>query len=120
MRCDSIETPVKRPLGRVLSFRFFSFLVRHLIGLPFVDTQCGVKILPGRAYRAVAGTLKEKGFIFDVELLLALDRHGSQIKEVAIPWREIPGGKVHPLRDAWRMAGGLFRINKRLRAGHYE
>lgn len=120
VRCDSIETPVKRPLGRVLSFRFFSFLVRHLIGLPFVDTQCGLKILPGRAYRAVAGKLKEKGFIFDLELLLALDRHGSQIEAVAIPWREIPRGKVRPLRDAWRMAGGLCRIGKRLRAGSYE
>lgn len=120
VRCDSKETPVKRPLSRLLSFRFFSLLVRLLLGLPFVDTQCGLKILPGRAYHSIAGKLQEKGFIFDVELLLALVRQGCPIKEVTVPWREIPRGKVHPLRDAWRMAVGLFRIRKRLRAGVYD
>lgn len=119
VRHDAEATPVKRPLGRALSFRLFSFLVHRLIGSRFEDTQCGAKIVPGRGYRQVASTLEERGYIFDVELLLALDRLGCRIEELRIPWREMAGGKVHPLRDAWPMLAGLWRIRKRLKAGIY-
>lgn len=119
VRCNSEEAPVKRPLRRVLAFRLFSFFVRCLLGFHFVDTQCGIKILPGSGYRAVANKLKESGFIFDVELLLALDLAGCRIDEIAIPWREIPRGKVRPWRDAWRMIARLWGIRRRWKAGCY-
>lgn len=119
VRRDSEEAPVKRPAGRLLSSGLFAFLVRRLTGLHFSDTQCGIKILPGRGYRAVSHKLRESGFIFDVELLLALRCHGCRIEELAIPWREMPRGKMRPLLDAWRMAAGLWRIRKRLKSGAY-
>ena len=90
VRRNCSKTPVKRPFGRTLSFHIFSFLVRRLIGLRFVDTQCGIKILPGPAYRAIAHKLEEFGFIFDLELLLALDQAGYSIVEAEIPWCEMP------------------------------
>ncbi|HKK17484.1 MAG TPA: hypothetical protein VJ952_02285, partial [Opitutales bacterium] len=68
---------------------------------------------------AVSANLRERGFIFDVELLLALDQAGYPVAEMRIPWREIPGGKVHPLRDAWAMIAGLGRIRRRLKLGAY-
>lgn len=119
VRHNSRQTPLHRPLGRLISFYLFSTLVRLLIGIRFEDTQCGAKLIPGEGYRAIAVKLREKGFIFDVELLLALDQAGYPVKEKRIPWREIPGGKVHPLRDAWAMLGGLRRIRHRLRSGAY-
>lgn len=119
VRHDSEQTPLQRPLGRLISFYLFSTLVRLLIGIRFEDTQCGAKLIPGEGYRAVAANLQEKGFIFDVELLLALEQAGYPLKEKRIPWREIPGGKVHPLRDAWAMLRGLWRIRRRMRLGAY-
>ncbi|CAA6689928.1 MULTISPECIES: glycosyltransferase [unclassified Lentimonas] len=118
IRRDSVDTPTDRPWSRALSFRIFAALVRGLIGIDFEDTQCGAKVIPGEAYRVVADQLMERGFVFDVELLQALVAHGCEIEQMAIPWREMPGGKVKPLRDAWGMIGGLLRIRKRMkRAG---
>lgn len=119
VRHHSAETPLHRPLGRLISFYIFSTLVHLLTGIRFEDTQCGAKVVPGEGYRQIAGKLKERGFIFDVELLLALGKVGCQIEELRIPWTEVPGGKVHPLRDAWSMIGGLLRIRRRSRAGLY-
>lgn len=116
IRHDAADTPVDRPMGRALSFKVFSYLVHRLVGIRFEDTQCGAKIVPGGGYRAVASKLKERGYIFDVELLLALDRYGCRIEELRIPWREMAGGKVHPWRDAWPMLAGLLRIRKRHKA----
>ena len=119
VRQHAAATPVKRRAGRALSFRIFSFLVRRITGIHFQDTQCGAKVVPGHAYRSIAGKLEERGFIFDLELLLLLQRRGICIEELAIPWSEVAGGKVHPLRDAWPMIGGLLRIRKRLHSGEY-
>ena len=115
IRHDSMDTPTERPWSRALSFRIFTALVRGLIGIDFKDTQCGAKVIPGAAYRAVSGQLMERGFVFDVELLQALVAHGTVVEQVAIPWREMPGGKVKPLRDAWGMIGGLLRIRKKMK-----
>ncbi|MGB0258606.1 MAG: hypothetical protein ACPGES_08145, partial [Coraliomargarita sp.] len=119
VRHDAEDTPVYRPMGRSLSFRIFSFIVHRMVGIRFEDTQCGAKVVPGRGYHAIASKLKERGYIFDVELLLALDRLDCRIEELRIPWCEMAGGKVHPLCDAWPMLAGLWRIRKRLKAGLY-
>lgn len=119
VRHNSKQTPLQRPLGRLISFYLFSLLAHVLVGIRFEDTQCGAKVIPGEGYRAVSANLREKGFIFDVELLLALDQAGYTIKELRIPWREIPGGKVHPLRDGWAMIAGLLRIRRRMKLGAY-
>jgi dolichyl-phosphate beta-glucosyltransferase len=120
IRHDTAQTPVRRPWMRALSFRLFRALVRALIGIHFEDTQCGAKVIPASAYRAVSQQLMERGFVFDVELLLAIQQHGCRLEELRLPWNEIPGGKVHPLRDAWGMIAGLWRISRRLRAGVYD
>lgn len=119
VRHNSEQTPLERPLGRLISFHLFSMLVRVLIGIRFEDTQCGAKVIPAEGYRTVSPHLREKGFIFDVELLLALEQSGYSIREMRIPWREIPGGKVHPLRDGWAMIAGLLRIRRRKKLGAY-
>lgn len=120
VRHHSEETPLRRPLGRMIAFHLFAFLVHVIAGIRYEDTQCGAKVVPGAGYRKVAALLQERGFIFDVELLFALENAGHRLKELRIPWTEIPGGKVHPLRDAWSMIAGLLRIRRRAKAGAYE
>jgi len=119
VRQNTSDNPVHRPLGRSLSFGLFTFLVRSLLGVAFTDTQCGVKVVPAAAFRSRRSRLLECGFVFDVELLLALQQFGCRITEVPIPWSEMPNGKVHPLRDAWAMLLGLLRIRRRLKDGAY-
>ncbi|NQY31802.1 MAG: glycosyltransferase [Coraliomargarita sp.] len=119
IRRDSAETPVQRDSGRMVSFWAFSTLVRQLVGIQFLDTQCGAKVVPARVYFQAAELLKERGFVFDVELLLVLERFGAQVDELAVPWSEVSGSRMHPWRDCWGMIAGLLRIRKRDRRGHY-
>lgn len=115
IRRHSPETPVYRRPGRGLSFLVFRALVRMLLGADFFDSQCGAKVIPADAYSEVADELKERGFVFDVELLLSMKARGVAIHEMGVAWTDMPGGKVHPLRDAWSMIRGLLRIRSRMR-----
>lgn len=101
-------------------FRAFRMLVRCLVGVQFEDTQCGAKVIPGTAYREIADNLEERGFIFDVELLVALQQSGVEIVEEPIDWREVSGSRIRLSSDSFEMIRGLFRIRRRLRAGCYS
>ena len=120
VRHDAADTPVDRPWMRALSFRLFTTLVYRLLGIYFEDTQCGAKVISAAAYHSVSTHLSERGFVFDVELLLTLKKLGSRIEPLRLPWREMPSGKIHPLRDAWGMIAGLLRIRKRAKLGLYD
>lgn len=119
VRAHSVESPVRRQMIRSLAPRVFSFLVRTLVGLKCLDTQCGAKVVPGSAYREVRKNLKEYGYAFDVELLMALGKNKVRLRQLAIPWVEVPGGKVDLFTDGFRMVMGLLRIRRRLKAGLY-
>ena len=105
---------VDRSLLRKATFHFFRILVRGIVGLKWMDTQCGAKVISGRSYRAVSERLVEDGFVFDVELLATLQQGAWPITELPIMWQEIPGSKLRLWRDLWFMTGGLMRIRRRL------
>ncbi len=105
---------VDRSLLRKATFHLFLKLVRGIVGLKWMDTQCGAKVISGRSYRAVSERLVEDGFVFDVELLATLQQGAWPITELPIMWQEIPGSKLRLWRDLWFMTGGLMRIRRRL------
>lgn len=120
VRQHTKHTPVKRSRLRQLTFRIFNLLTRMLLGFRFRDTQCGLKVVSGPAYRVISGSLLERGLAFDLELLLALSEQGFHIEERPIPWQQVSGGKVHLGRDAWPMLLAVLRMRKRLKSGHYS
>jgi dolichyl-phosphate beta-glucosyltransferase len=111
---------VRRRLLRALAYYVLRYLVRTIVGLECADSQCGAKAFPAGKYREVSAKLFEKGFVFDVELLLALKEAGLEIHEVELAWTEIPGSRVKLLRDSRQMLAGLFRIRHRFKVGAYR
>jgi glycosyltransferase involved in cell wall biosynthesis len=109
-RVKMLGRNVDRLFKRHLLGRVFATLVSELLDIPVYDSQCGLKMVPRRAYESVAAKLQIKGFAFDVELMVALLDTGCQIEEVPIDWSEVPGGKVKLFRDSWRMARDVLRI----------
>ncbi len=103
------RTPVRLVTG--LGFRW---LVRLLFGLPVPDTQCGCKIVPTAAWRALRPHLREFRFCFDVELLCHLLRHGTRLHAVPIDWTESPGSRIKPT-TVTEMLFSLLRLRRRLR-----
>jgi glycosyltransferase involved in cell wall biosynthesis len=109
-RVKMLGRNVDRLFKRHLLGRVFATLVSELLDIPVYDSQCGLKIVPRRAYESVAAKLQIKDFAFDVELMVALLDTGCQIEEVPIDWSEVPGGKVKLFRDSWRMARDVLKI----------
>lgn len=87
---------VARRPGRRLAGLMFRLLVRILFRLPVRDTQCGLKAVPTAAYQRLRDRLRQKGFLFDVELAAQLARTGVGIVAESVAWREIPGSHLRP------------------------
>ena len=119
IRQHAQDAPVSRNWRRTLFSKVFQIVVGFFSGIHIRDTQCGIKCIPANYYQLIAPTLKEHGFVFDLELLTALQVRGCPIYTVAITWREVAGAKVDAWKDMWPMLAGMFRIRSRLRAGDY-
>jgi len=111
-RVKMLGRSVDRQFKRHLLGRVFATLVSELLDIPVYDSQCGLKLVPREAFQSVHPQLKVNGFAFDVDLLVALIDQGTPVIEVPIDWHEEPGGKVHLLRDSWRMACDVWKIKQ--------
>ena len=94
---------VPPPLYRQMMSRAFNVLLRWQTHLPYRDTQCGAKGFTAASARALFGTLRNDGFIFDVELLLRAQRTGLTVQEIPVEWTDQRGSTVHAWRDSWAM-----------------
>jgi len=115
-RVKMLGRSISRDLKRHLAGRVFATLVHLVSGTGAYDTQCGFKILTAKAYGRVRGDLRSPGFAFDVELLMLLERAGVRVEEFPVDWHDVPGSKVHLLKDSFLMAREILRIRNRLRA----
>jgi glycosyltransferase involved in cell wall biosynthesis len=97
----------------------FNMMVRLILRLPFVDTQCGFKAFR----RDRCGILFEQqtieGFGFDPELLYLARHHGLRAVEIPVRWGHSPATKVNMLRDSIQMFVDVFTIRWNSLAGRY-
>jgi len=105
---------VRRAWQRHLIGRVYATLVSELLSIPVYDSQCGLKLVPRMAFEKARENLTVNGFAFDVELVSLLLDQGTGVIEVPIDWHEVGGGKIHLLRDSFRMFRDVLRI-KRMR-----
>ena len=114
-RCKILGRTVKRSLLRHFFGRIFATLVSVGTGIPVYDSQCGFKLIRRKCYEAIRSELRVKRFAFDVELLVALRQIGAKVIEVPIDWFDVPGSKLHFVRDVARMLASLIAIRIRVR-----
>ena len=109
-RCKILGRTVHRSWLRHVCGRVFATLVAVVTAIPVYDSQCGFKLIRRRCYEAVRNRLREKRFAFDVELLVTLRQSGARIIEVPIDWFDVPGSKLHFLRDAAQMLAAIITM----------
>jgi glycosyltransferase involved in cell wall biosynthesis len=107
------------PLRRLAS-RVFNRVMRLLLGLPFTDTQCGLKGFRRGAAEAVFRRARVDGFAFDAEALLVARRLGIEVVEVPVRAEERQGSRVRLGGDALRMLGDVWRVRRAAAAGAYD
>ena len=88
------ETAQRRWIRTALMYAFH-FFVHLLCSSQVNDTQCGFKLFTRKAAMDLFGNLHLRRWAFDTELVMLAERLGILISEVAVPWQEVDGSKLH-------------------------
>lgn len=107
------------PLRRLAS-RVFNRVMRLLLGLPFHDTQCGLKGFRRGAAEATFRRARVDGFAFDAEALWIARRLGIEVVEVPVRAEERQGSTVRLGGDALRMVADVWKVRRAAARGVYD
>jgi dolichyl-phosphate beta-glucosyltransferase len=97
----------------------FNKIVRIVLRLPFVDTQCGFKAFRCERCRIIFEQQRIEGFGFDPELLYLARHHGLRAIEIPVRWGHSPATKVNMLGDSLKMFVDIFTIRWNAMSGRY-
>ena len=98
----------------------FNKIVRIVLRLPFVDTQCGFKAFRRERCQIIFEQQRIERFGFDPELLYLARHHGLKATEIPVRWAHSPATKVNMLRDSLQMFVDVFTIRWNALLGRYR
>jgi len=98
----------------------FNRVVRLILRLPFVDTQCGFKAFRRERSKIIFEQQTIERFGFDPELLYLARHHGLSTVEVPVRWGHSPATKVSMIRDSVQMFLDVFMIRWNALCGRYR
>lgn len=110
---------VRESLFREFAGIIFNKIVRIILRLPFVDTQCGFKAFRREPCRIIFEQQRIERFGFDPELLYLARHHGLRSVEIPVRWAHSPATKVNMLRDSVQMFLDVFTIRWNAIVGRY-
>jgi glycosyltransferase involved in cell wall biosynthesis len=108
------ESPFREFAGII-----FNKIVRVILWLPFVDTQCGFKAFRRERCRILFEQQRIERFGFDPELLYLARHHGLHAVEIPVRWGHSPATKVNMWRDSIQMFIDVFTIRWNALRGRY-
>ena len=98
----------------------FNKIVRIILRLPFVDTQCGFKAFRRERCKIIFEQQTIERFGFDPELLYLARHHGLRTTEVAVRWAHSPATKINMWRDSLQMFLDVLVIRWNAMRGRYR
>jgi len=110
---------VRQSVFRESAGIIFNFIVRAILRLPFVDTQCGFKAFRRERCRVIFQQQRIERFGFDPELLYLARHHGLSTVEIPVRWAHSPATKVSMWRDSIQMFLDVFIIRWNALTGRY-
>jgi glycosyltransferase involved in cell wall biosynthesis len=108
------ESPFREFAGII-----FNKIVRLILWLPFVDTQCGFKAFRREPCKIIFEQQTIERFGFDPELLYLARHHGLRSVEISVRWGHSPATKVSMMRDSMMMFVDVFVIRWNSLTGKY-
>jgi len=108
------ESPFREFAGII-----FNRIVRIVLWLPFVDTQCGLKAFRREPCRIIFEQQRIERFGFDPELLYLARHHRLKSIEIPVRWSHSPATKINMLRDSVLMFVEVFTIRWNAILGRY-
>ncbi|MEW6268374.1 MAG: bifunctional glycosyltransferase/class I SAM-dependent methyltransferase [Thermodesulfobacteriota bacterium] len=119
---DLPDSQVERGYGwmRWVSGKGLSALTWLAIGLPFRDSQCGLKAFRAGVARDLFAVRTVDRFGFDFEILAAAVAAGLRVGRFPVRLTHHDASRVDLVRDSLRMAADLYRVRRNLRRGAYR
>jgi glycosyltransferase involved in cell wall biosynthesis len=110
---------VRESLFREFAGIIFNKIVRIILWLPFIDTQCGFKAFRREPCAIIFEQQTIERFGFDPELLYLARHHGLRAVEIPVRWGHSPATKVSMLHDSIQMFIDVFAIRWNSLRGRY-
>jgi putative flippase GtrA len=101
---------VTRGARRELISRSYNHILRAALGARFTDAQCGFKAVRADVVPELLATVRDDEWFFDTELLIAAQRRGMRIHEVAVDWVDDPDSRVQVVPTAVADLRGVARL----------
>jgi dolichyl-phosphate beta-glucosyltransferase len=117
---ESANIEKKQSKWRVRIGRAGNLLIRVFLIDGIVDTQCGFKLFPAAIAKELFSKQRIDRWGFDMEILSIAQGMSIPIREKGVTWRDIPGPRLRPLRDAVKTLWELATIKVNLWSGIYE
>ena len=104
-------------LDRYFMSRGYSFLVRHLLGVPFRDTETGYKFFRRETVLPLLDEIEDEGWFWDTEFMARASRRGLKMEEIpgAYIRRDDKTSTVSGISDSLRYFRQLLRFRSKLR-----
>jgi dolichyl-phosphate beta-glucosyltransferase len=110
---------VRQSVFREFAGIVFNAIVRVILRLPFVDTQCGFKAFRREPCHIIFQQQTIERFGFDPELLYLARHHGLRALEIPVRWAHSAATKVNMFRDSLQMFADVFIIRWNALTGRY-
>lgn len=119
---DLADSEINRGYGilRLVSGRTLSVLTNLALGLPFPDSQCGLKAFRADVAHRLFALRSIDGFGFDFEILTAALQNDYRVQRFPVRLTHNDDSRIRLVRDSLRIARDLLRVRRRLRAGLYR
>ncbi|MCA9395866.1 MAG: glycosyltransferase [Candidatus Omnitrophica bacterium] len=114
------KVKLKQPLYRIAIGRIGNLLIRFFLIDGIRDTQCGFKLFEGSCAKDIFSRSKISGWGFDIEALAIAKMLNMNICELPVEWRDCPGSRLRPFRDAFKTLTELAYIKLNIWSGRYE
>jgi dolichyl-phosphate beta-glucosyltransferase len=95
----------------------YNRVVHWLFASPILDHQAGLKIFRGDLIRAVAPRVRNRGWLWDTEVLLRLIDRGCTVREVPVRVTSRRATKLRPLATGLETVRELLRLRRLRKRG---
>jgi dolichyl-phosphate beta-glucosyltransferase len=115
---SSAKSKIKTTLIRKITSLGFNSWVSFIFQYSYRDNLCGFKGFKKEIAKKLFSDLKDKRWIFDVELFFKAKRKGYSVYFLPIEWKHVGNSRVHILKDSIVWFLRLIMLRYELRTYH--
>jgi dolichyl-phosphate beta-glucosyltransferase len=112
-RFGHVKQTTHQSIKRRLMSTLVRLWVRRTLGISYFDTQCGAKAIRASAWQRLRQKVKERGWIFDLDLLINANQMAMNVLEVPVKWLHVEeGSKLRPLEASVQLLLATLRLRR--------